>query len=107
MEYKQKELVKMIANEAGYYQGAVKDILDATAVVVERLLFDASKDDPVRIKLFGGLFLGTKYHKAKENVMNPKTGEKINVEGHIYPYAKYSQAFSLKVRRACKEREKG
>lgn len=102
MIYKQKEFIKLVAEESGYYQNAIKDILDGMQVVFERLLSEATPNELVSIKPLEGLTIGTRYYPAK-NAMNPKTGEKIVTEAHIYPIATYTQAYQLKIRDACKE----
>lgn len=105
MKYKQKDLIKMVSNESGYYQGAIKAILDSTGDVLTELMSEATKDDPLSVKLFEGLNVGTKYYEGK-HAMNPRTGEKIETEGHIYPCARFTQAYQLKIRAACEENAK-
>ena len=104
MPYKHKDFIKLVAEESGYYQNAVKDILDSVASVSEKLMSDATPEEQVHIKLFEGLTIGTKYYKERK-AMNPRTGEDIITPEHIYPYTKYTQAFSLKIREACNKRE--
>lgn len=101
MEYKQKDVVTMVAEDSGYYKNAVKDILDSLARVFERELSKATPEELVFIKPFEGLTVGTKYYPAKK-AMNPKTGKNITTEAHIYPVATYTQAYQNKIREACK-----
>ena len=61
MVYKQKDLVKMVAKESGYYQGAVKDIYDATFDVITQLLSESAPDNLATIKLFEGLNINAKF----------------------------------------------
>ncbi|MDD6828043.1 MAG: HU family DNA-binding protein [Oscillospiraceae bacterium] len=100
MIYKQKDLVKMVAAESGYYQGAVKDIYNATSAVITKILSESTPEDLVTIKLFEGLSIETKFYKGKETV-KPRTGEKTISDDHIYPRAKFTQAYQLKIRSAC------
>lgn len=62
---------------------------------------EANSEDQLEVKIFEGLTVGTKYYPAKK-AMNPKTGEKITTDEHIYPVAKYTQAYQNKIREACK-----
>ena len=96
MIYKQKDLIKMVAAESGYYQGAVK----ATFDVITRLLSESTPDNLATIKLFEGLNIEAKFYKGKETV-KPRTGEKTISDDHIYPRAKFTQAYQLKIRSAC------
>lgn len=66
MVYKQKDLVKMVAKESGYYQGAVKDIYDATFAVITQLLADSAPDNLATIKLFEDLILMPSFLKARK-----------------------------------------
>ena len=102
MVYKQKELVRLVSKRSGYYQSAVKEILDATCDVLMDLMSESTEDDLLNVKLFEGLNIGTKFYEGTD-AMNPRTGEKIVTEDHIYPYAKFTQAFQLKVRAACQD----
>lgn len=102
MNYKQKDLIRMVSEESGYYQGAIKDIYDATFRVIERIMSSSTPDELNTIKLFEGLNLSTKFYKGKL-AMKPRTGEKVITEDHIYPIAKFTQAYQLKIRSACKE----
>ena len=101
MVYKQKEFIKLVAEESGYYQNAIKDIFDGVEAVLERLMSEANSEDQLEVKIFEGLTVGTKYYPAKK-AMNPKTGQKITTDEHIYPVAKYTQAYQNKIREACK-----
>ncbi len=100
MFYNQKDLVKMVAAESGYYQGAVKDIYNATAEVITKLLSESTPENLASIKLFSGLNIEAKFYKGKETV-KPRTGEKTVSDDHIYPRAKFTQAYQLKIRSAC------
>jgi len=100
MIYKQKDFIKLVSEESGYYQNAIKDILDAIASVSERLMSESNATNQVQIRLFEGLTIGTKYYRERE-ALNPRTGENIVTPEHIYPYTKYSQAFCWKIREAC------
>lgn len=66
MVYKQKDLVRMVAKESGYYQGAVKDIYDATFEVITQLLSASTPDNLATIKLFEGLNINAKFLKARK-----------------------------------------
>ena len=88
MIYKQKDLIKMVAAESGYYQGAVKDIYKATFDVITRLLSESTPDNLATIKLFEGLNIEAKFYEGKETV-KPRTGEKTISDDHIYPRAKF------------------
>ena len=101
MVYKKKEFIRLVAEESGYYQNAIKDIFDGVEAVLERLMSEANSEDQLEVKIFEGLTVGTKYYPAKK-AMNPKTGEKITTDEHIYPVAKYTQAYQNKIREACK-----
>lgn len=100
MIYKQKDLIKMVSAESGYYQGAVKDIYRATFDVITRLLSESTPDNLATIKLFEGLNIEAKFYEGKETV-KPRTGEKTISDDHIYPRAKFTQAYQLKIRSAC------
>ena len=100
MIYKQNDLVKMVAKESGYYQGAVKDIYRGTFAVITDILSHATPDDLPVIKLFEGLNIEAKFYGGKETV-KPRTGEKTVSEDHIYPRAKFTQAYQLKIRELC------
>jgi nucleoid DNA-binding protein len=100
--YKQKEFIKLVAEESGYYQNAIKDIFDGVEAVLERLMSEANSEDQLEVKIFEGLTVGTKYYPAKK-AMNPKTGKKITTDEHIYPVAKYTQGYQNKIREACKD----
>ena len=106
MVYKQKDLVKMVAKKSGYYQGAVKDIYDATFDVITQLLSESAPDNLATIKLFEGLNINAKFFKGKET-FKPRTGERTVSDDHIYPVAKFTQAYQLKIRAACNENIKG
>ena len=100
MVYKQKEFIKLVAEESGYYQNAIKDIFDGVEAVLERLMSESNDKEQLEVKLFEGLTVGTKYYPAKK-AMNPKTGQRITTDAHIYPVAKYTQAYQKKIREAC------
>lgn len=97
MIYTQKDFIKLISEESGYYQNAIKDILDAAQAVSERLMIESTAEDPAKIKVFEGLTIGAKYYRERE-ALNPKNLAKIVTPEHVYPFAKYSQAFALRVR---------
>lgn len=101
MIYNQKEFIRLVAEESDYYQVAIKDVLDDIQSALERLMSESTADEQVSVKLFEGLTLGTKYYPAKKDVMNPRTGEIISSEEHIYPFARYTQGYRRKIRDLC------
>lgn len=102
MEYKQQDLINMVAEESGYYKSAVKEIYNTTFNVITRIIAESKFDDLNTIKLFQGINIGAKFQKARERT-KPITGEKIMTEDHIYPCAKFTQAYQFKIRDMNKE----
>lgn len=97
MVYTQKDLIKLISEESGYYQNAVKDIFSAFTTVINNLLLATEPEDATKIKLFDGLTIETKYYPERE-VKNPRTGEIVVTTEHVYPHAKFTPAYLLKFR---------
>ena len=55
MVYKQKEFIKLVAEESGYYQNAIKDIFDGVEAVLERLMSESNDKEQLEVKIFEGL----------------------------------------------------
>ena len=73
---------------------------EITDEVITDILSHATPDDLPVIKLFEGLNIEAKFYGGKETV-KPRTGEKTVSEDHIYPRAKFTQAYQLKIRELC------
>ena len=87
----QGTLVKLIAEETGYSQNNVSEVLSALVNVIPKLLGEGKK---VTIR---NLFSLDTYTKEAHVGRNPQTGEKVQVPKKVNPKASFSGTFKAKL----------
>ena len=79
------ELIKAIAEKAGYTQKDVKVVMET----LQEVVFNTIKDEEV--KLMDGVAL-TSVYKEATTARNPQTGETVNVPAKYAPKCKFGVA---------------
>lgn len=79
------ELIKAIAEKAGYTQKDVKTVMET----LQEVVFDTIKDEEV--KLMDGVTLAAVYKEAT-TARNPMTGETVDVPAKYAPKCKFGAA---------------
>lgn len=90
-EVNQGTLVKLIAEETGYSQNNVSEVLSALVNVIPDLLGEGKKI------VIRNLFSLETYTKEAHEGRNPKTGEKVQVPEKLHPKASFSGTLKAKL----------
>lgn len=91
-----RKLAEMICDTTAIPYDVVSVVLDSLEKNISDMLSSASQDADVRVKLFDGLIIESKYSESKTK-KNNITGETITVPERLNVYGRITRLFEKKV----------
>ena len=99
-------LIKRLAEESGYYQKDIRNVLHCLDEVVLDCFNEATDDEPVSIQLVQGIKVGCSIMPERQR-KDPRTQEDIVCAPCCKPNAKFSQEFRLKIQEQYENKKNG
>ena len=99
-------LIKRLAEESGYYQKDIRNVLHCLDDVVLDCFSEVTDDKEISIQLVTGCKIGCSIIPLRERV-NPKTQEAIICQPTCKPNAKFSQEFRVKIQEQYENKKDG
>ncbi|MCQ2077277.1 MAG: HU family DNA-binding protein [Bacteroidaceae bacterium] len=96
IDWKQKDLINELNWRTGYYKKDIGVLLDAFEDAITDMMQEADEDGDVRIQLFSGVYVGSKFVPAR--AIKIPTGDIFDAPNIIKPYTQFTDSFKARVR---------
>lgn len=96
IDWRQKDLINELNWRTGFYKKDISALFDAFEDVVTDMMQEAGEDGDVRMQLFSGMYIGSKFVPARP--IKIPSGDMFDAPNIIKPYTQFTDSFKARVR---------